>query len=44
MRHRFVDALEELVAETRLPSIVALAGAQDVKGGQRRKSNRMRQR
>jgi hypothetical protein len=43
-RHGFVDAVQELVAEARLPRIVPFAGLLDVKGGQRRETNRMRQR
>lgn len=43
-RHGFVDALQELVTEARLPRIVPFAGLLDVKGGQRREANRMRQR
>src|SRR5580704_17060956 len=43
-RHGFVDALQELITEAPLPRIVPFAGLLDVKGGQRREANRMRQR
>lgn len=43
-RHGFVDAPQELITEARLLRIVPFAGLLDVKGGQRREVNRMRQR